>query len=255
MSGERTEADRLAVSLLRGPTPDESASRPIASSTPVAIVLSLFIAYHAVTLLLHTVPVPALRAVRAALDRPLAISAYSALNGNPRGWGLFAPDANQANYFMKVLIEDATGRRRDLQVDFYGRRTYPYLLYDRLASLNRRVAQSEVALRPVYAAWACRDWERTHGGEPAEAAVLIRRWTLIPAPEKAYATMGYHPMGLDPNEDQETRFACATTPGGRLPDALRRRFGLPPQRDPAVAKPPAAPTPSETPVEPSRDGY
>jgi hypothetical protein len=221
----------------------------------MAIVLSVLIAYHAVTLLLHTVPVPALRAVRAALDRPLAISAYSALNGNPRGWGLFAPDANQANYFMKVLIEDASGRRRDLQVDFYGRRTYPYLLYDRLASLNRRVAQSDISLRPVYAAWACRRWERTHGGEPAAAAVLIRRWTRIPAPETAYATMGYHPMGLDPNEDQETRFDCATTPGGRLPDALRRRFGLPPQPDPTVAKPPAAPAPSDTPVEPSRDGY
>ena len=255
MSLGPSEAERLAVSLLREPAPGESPSRPIASSRPTAIVLSLFIAYHAVTLLLHTIPVPALRAVRAALDRPLAIKAYSALSGNPAGWGLFAPDANQANYFMKVLIEDGAGRRRDLQVDFYGRRSYPYLLYDRLASLNRRVAQSDRSLRPVYAAWACRHWERAHGGEPAEAAVLLRRWTRIPAPETAYATMGYHPMGLDPNEDQETRFSCATTPGGRLPDSLRRRFGLPPRPHTTSPGPAAAPAPSDAPVEPSRDSY
>ena len=255
MSGGPSEADRLAMSLLRGPGPDGNASRPIAFSTPTAIVLSVFIAYHAVTLLLQTVPVPALGAVRAALDRPLGIGVYSAVNGNPRGWGLFAPDANQANYFMKVLIEDATGRRRDLQVDFYGRRTYPYLLYDRLARLNRRVAQNDTPLRPVYAAWACRRWERAHGGAPAEAAVLIRRWTRIPAPEAAYVTMGYHPMGLEPNEDQERRFDCASTPGGRLPDGLRRRFGLVPRPDPTLPKPAAAPTPAEGSVEPSRDGY
>lgn len=255
MNGGPWEADQLAASLLRGPAPGGNSGQAIASSRPAAIALSLFIAYHAVTLLLQTVPVPAFRAVRGALDRPLAISAYSALNGNPQGWGLFTPDANAANYFMKVLIEDATGRRRDLQVDFYGRRTYPYLLYDRLASLNRRVAQSETALRPVYAAWACRHWERTHGGEPAEAAVLIRRWTRIPTPEAAYATMGYHPMGLDPTEDQETRFDCATTPGGRLPDALRRRFALPARPQTTSPRPAAAPVPPDARVEPARDGY
>jgi len=254
-TGGADEADRLAASLLGGAAPGEASTGWTAYSRPAAVLLSLFIGYHAVTLVLHNLTsLPAVRAVHAALDRPLGITSYMAVNGNPRGWGLFAPNANQANYFTKVLIEDSTGRQRDLQVDMYGRRSYPYLFYDRLANLNRRTAQAETSLRPFYAAWACRYWERTHGGEPAQAAVLVRRWTRIPAPETVYGEMGYHPMGLYPNEDQITRFDCATTPGGRMPNDLRRRFALPARPEPSAAAP-EAPSEAAESQETSRDGY
>src|SRR5687767_7328508 len=92
----------LAESFLRRPVPSEGSGRWTPYSRPVAVVLSLFIAYHAVTVVLHDLPtVGAARALHAALDRPLGIRAYMTVNGNPRGWGLFAPDANQANYFAK----------------------------------------------------------------------------------------------------------------------------------------------------------
>ena len=259
------EALGLAEALLRSPSPDDSTERPGAAiaarswtpySTLSAALLSLFIAYHSVAVALYALPsIPALRTVYAALDRPLGITPYMAVNGNPRGWGLFAPNANQANYFAKVLIEDPAGRQRDLQVDTYGRRPVPYLFYDRRANLNRRVAQGETALRPFYAAWACRTWERGHGGEPARAAILVRLWTRIPPPETAYATMGYHPMGLYPNEDQQTRYDCATTPGGRLPNDQRRRAGLPARTDAPTSAPLSAPSSAEEPAETSKDGY
>ena len=235
MSFKRDSLDaraELAESLLGRPVPSEGSGPWRPYSRPVAVVLSLFIAYHAVTVALHDLPtIGAARALHAALDRPLGIRPYVAVNGNPRGWGLFAPDANQANYFTKVLLEDATGRTRDLQLDVYGRRAYPYLVYDRLGDLNRRVAQGDPGLRPYYAAWVCRDWERSHGGEPARAVLLVRLWTRIPTPEAAWATGGYHPMGLFPNEDQEVRFDCASTAGARLPNDLRRRYGLRPRAD------------------------
>jgi hypothetical protein len=224
--------ERLAAVLLEGPAPPEASGEWPPYSRAAAIALSLFIAYHAVTVVLHNLPnVAPARALHAALDRPLAIRAYMAVNGNPRGWGLFAPNANQSNYFAKVLVEDAAGRTRDVQADIYGRRTHPYLRYDRLGNLNRRVAQGETHLRPYYAAWFCRQWERAHGGAPARAVVLVRRWTRIPPPEETRAAGGYHPMGLFPNEDQQVRFECATTHGGRLTTELRRRYALPARAD------------------------
>ncbi len=250
--------DRLAAALLEDPVPKEGSGEWLSYSRAAAIALSLFIAYHAVTLVLHNLPnVAPARAVHAALDQPLAIRRYMAVSGNPRGWGLFAPDANQSNYFAKVLVEDAAGRTRDVRADIYGRRTHPYLLYDRLGNLNRRVAQGETHLRPYYAAWFCRQWERTHGGEPARAVVLVRRWTRIPPPEETRATGGYHPMGLFPNEDQQVRFECATTPGGRLTTELRRRYALPARADapaPARTRRGDSAAPADAP-DAARDGY
>jgi len=244
--------------LLEDPLPVEGSGPWQPYSRPAALLLSLLIAYHAVSVVLHNAPnVEPVRALHAALDRPLGIRTYMAVNGNPRGWGLFAPDANQANFFTKVLLEDATGRVRDLQADIYGRRIHPYLVYDRLGNLNRRIMQDDAGLRPIYAGWFCRDWERSHRGEPARAVTLTRRWTRIPAPDAAYATGGYHPMALFPNEDRTVRYECATLPGGRLTGELRRRYRLPPLRvdDAPVPAPPAAPAPGTDPAETSRDGY
>lgn len=225
-------------------------------SRPVALLLSLLIAYHVVAVVLYNLPnVEPARALYAALSRPLGIRTYMAVNGNPRGWGLFAPDANQANFFTKVVLEDSTGRARDLQADIYGRRVHPYLLYDRLANLNRRIMQDDASLRPIYAGWFCREWERSHGGEPARAVTLTRLWTRIPAPDAAYATGGYHPMALFPNEDRTVRYECATLAGGRLTSALRRRYGLPPRPDTGPAPAPVAPEPGGDAAETSRDGY
>jgi hypothetical protein len=254
----RNSQESLTASLLEEPIPVEGSGRFATYSTTAALLLSLFLAYHVVTVVLYNLPtVEVAQTLRAALDRPLAIKSYMAVNNNPPGWGLFAPNANQANYFTKVLVEDAAGRSRDMQADIYGRRAYPYLVYDRLGNLNRRVAQGETSLRPFYAAWFCREWERTHRGEPARAVVLVRRWTRIPPPEDAYATGGFHPMGLFPNEDQTVRFECDSTPGARLPDELRRRFALParPRREmPAKAASRGTEAAGEA-AEPSRDGY
>jgi hypothetical protein len=244
-------AERLAASLLAGAVPASRGGPRATPSRAAALVLSLFIAYHAIAVCLYTLPnVKLARALYTALDPLLRLGAYMAVTGSPRGWGLFTPDANQANYFTRVLIEDGTGRRHDLQVDIYGRRTYPYLIYDRLGNLNGRVAQGAPSLRPYYAAWFCREWERSHRGQPAREVVLIRVWTRIPTPEASRASGGYHPMSLFPNEDQETHFDCASTPGGRLPNDLRRRYGLAPRAD---SEAPAGSAPSRAVPDPTDD--
>lgn len=194
----------------------------------IRILLTAFIAYHVLFLLIGNLPGRGLaRGLTWIFDRYAQLPRYAAVIGSSQNWAVFAPNPYRANVFLKVLVVDARGRSWDLRHDIQGRRRYPYLFYDRRAKINRRLLRQQ-GERPLYAAWVCRDWERTHHGQPAREVQFVKTWTRIPAPAEAYRTAGYDPMSLPVEEQPEQTFQCASIVHGQLPDGLRRRYGLSP---------------------------
>jgi hypothetical protein len=192
------------------------------------LLVSLFIGFHIATLLVYSMPS---RGVMSGLNRLLnryaEMSGYMGLVGNTPSWGMFAPDVARLNAFTRVLVEDRSGQAHDFLHDIHARRRYPYLFYDRMGKVNRRLIERPQQYRAPYAAWVCRDWERTHGGEPAHAVRLVTAWTRIPPPLQAYPTMGYEPRDLPLEQASPETFECASIPHGQLPPGLRARYGLP----------------------------
>jgi hypothetical protein len=210
--------------MLDGDAPDADCGY----STVDMLRVSLFVAFHAVTLLVYTFSSPS-AGLSSTLHRLSAeytqMDGYMRVAGNATSWGMFAPDVSRLNSFVRVFVEDDRGSVWDLRHDIYGRRRYPYLLYDRLGKVNRRLLDRR--LRPAYAAWVCRDWERTHHGDLPRAVRLVTVSTRIPSPDEAYRRMGYDPMSLDLNQEPAETFECASIPNGRLPSSLRARVQLP----------------------------
>lgn len=226
---ESIEIERLAQALLQAPMPEEDPpTAPGAFSRPVRWVVTFFIAYHALLLLVYNTPATGLtRGLHYTFDRYLQMRSYMAATGNVQSWALFAPDPARVNTFVRVLLQDDTGEVRDLAHDIYGRRRHPYLFYDRLAKINRRLVEDSRYLEP-YAAWVCRDWERAGDGQPARAVRLIEAATRIPPPELAFHEMGYDPERLPLLVGQAFTIECQALAYAQLPDRIRQRYGLPP---------------------------
>jgi hypothetical protein len=250
MSDEaRTETDEesLAHGLLHAPIPEPERPRPWAYANWVIALISIFVAYHATVLLVHNLPNKALsRGLHKWFNDPhevevfgkkweptLAMRTYMQATGNTQSWAMFAPNPHRSNTFMKVLVEDKDGEVWDMAHDIYGRRRYPYLFYDRMGKINRRIIEQK-GYRRHYAAWVCREWERTHGGEAAKEVQFVKMWTRVPPPEKQIKEakgnpfkMGYDPMELKLFQREEQSIRCRTTRHGQLPNYLRERYGLP----------------------------
>ncbi|MCG8591338.1 MAG: hypothetical protein MJE66_18750 [Proteobacteria bacterium] len=239
MSQEDTEAPSeapLAATLLRGEeTADARTAERWAYSKWGRRLVSAFVLYHAAILLVHNLPAQGLsRGLHRFFNVSLDMHSYLRATGTTQSWEMFAPNPRRNNVFMKVLVVDRDGVIHDLKHDAYGVDRFPYLFYDRLGKINRRIGDRR-GYRPFYAAWVCREWERTHGGEAADTVRFVRMWTQIPHPDRVIAgaggrlaDMGYDPMQLPLREREEDTFACRSTPHARLPDTLRRRYGLPP---------------------------
>jgi hypothetical protein len=200
-------------------------------------LISLFIAYHVVALAVFNLPdAPLTRGLKHVVDRRLDVQAYVRATGNYQDWGLFAPEPARLNLFMRVVVETPHGELVDLGHDIHEGRRYPYLIYDRMGKVNRRLWQSE-GYRSAYAAWVCRDWERLHGGEPVRAVRLTELATRIPPPEEAVTTMGFDPRALPVITGRTHVLPCAELAYGRLPSALRQRLGLPETPAPVASAP------------------
>jgi len=195
-------------------------------------LLSLFIAYHLVVTIVASLPSggPA-DEVQALARRWLLARFYTDAIASAQNWRFFSPEPPRENVYMRVLVEDRAGAVTDVEHDSYGRQRYPYLWYDHGRKVNRRLANEPLYARG-YAAWVCRAWERTHGGTPPASVRFVRLAARIPTPAEAYATNGFDPMALPVRATDAGRYACADVPEGRLPDDLRRRFGLPPAETP-----------------------
>lgn len=223
------EPSSLEQRLLRDPIPDDDQpGRRWSAPGRTLLVLSVFIAYHLLAVLAHSLPASGARPFRAWLARVVQTESYLGATGISWSWGVFAPDPPRRNVFTRVVVVDRDGQEWDLGHDIVGRRRYPYLVYDRMAKINRQMLRQKEYLLP-YAGWVCREWERTHGGEGARAARLLPIYSRIPPPEVAYLTMGYSPTALNFEEALPEIFECSTIPHGQLPPRLRARFGLPPQ--------------------------
>ena len=226
----------LAETLLHRPVAhDDEPLRRWAYPAWAQLVVTLFILYHGVILLVHNLPSKGLaKGAQRVLNEKLDAHSYWQATGNTQSWAMFAPNPHRSNIFMKVLVKDADGEVWDLKHDIYGKRSYPYLWYDRMGKINRRIIDQK-GYRRHYAAWVCRQWERDHDGEPAEEVQFVKMWTRIPPPQAVFERaqgnifrMGYDPMQLQLQQREEDAISCSTNRHAQLPDYLRERYGLPP---------------------------
>jgi len=202
----------------------------------VALV-SLFVGYHVLSLLLHVTPHGGLaKRAKEMIGLGLKTGAYIRASSTVQTWSMFAPNPHRSNTFVRVLAEDRAGQIWDLGHDMHGRRRYPYVFYDRMAKINRRLAERSTYLEP-YAAWACREWERMHGGEPARRVHLVKissrvppPQVVVPAPEKirpSWTTVGHDPLRLHLKREPLKVFECALLREGQLSPERRAQLGLP----------------------------
>lgn len=213
------------------------------------LLATLFILYHGTILLVHNLPSKGLaKGLQKKLNRPpklwplseaqfgLHANHYWRASGNTQSWAMFAPNPHRSNIFMKVMVKDKEGEVWDLKHDIYGKRTYPYLWYDRMGKINRRIIDQK-GYRRHYAAWVCREWERTHEGKSADEVQFVKMWTRIPPPKAVFERargnifrMGYDPMDLELHQREEDTIRCKTTRLAQLSPELRERYGLPPAK-------------------------
>jgi hypothetical protein len=254
--GEPAVAPTLASTLLHEEIAnDDRPGRRWAYPWWGMALVSLYVLYHAVVLLVHNLPSGGLgRGLHKSFDDGFYVKFFADENdpksgfrlgtpsmrdymratGNTQSWAMFAPNPHRSNVFMKVLVKDKNGDVFDMKHDIWQVDRYPYLFYDRMGKINRRIIEQK-GYRRHYAAWVCRDWERTHGGEPAEEIQFVKMWTKIPEPEKVIGRAGgnplymtYDPWQLHLHQREEDTIKCATNRHGQLPDYLRERYGFPP---------------------------
>jgi hypothetical protein len=219
----------LTQSLLHAPLRVAAEDGRRYAYKPVASVLvSLFILYHVVALLQHTTPSGGFAAtVSKKIGETLKVGAYMRATSNIQSWSMFAPNPHRSNMFLQVFVELQNGDVLDLQHDMYGRREYPYVFYDRMGKINRRLLEQDRYQRH-YAAWVCRDWAMHHGGEMPVRVKYVKMWTKVPHPGKVIPQMGFDPMQLKLTKEHLPSVECATTVHAQLPDDVRRRHGLEP---------------------------
>lgn len=200
------------------------------------VLASVFILAHGTILLVHNLPSKGLaKGTQKFFDKHLKMNKYFQATGNSQSWAMFAPNPHRSNIFMRVEVVDREGNKVDLGHDIYGRRTYPYLWYDRRGKINRRIIEAD-GYRRHYAAWVCRQWEREHGEVPEEV-VFTKLWTQIPSPGEVYKVtkgrpwLGYDPMKLHLSERESDTVRCSSTRHAQLPNYLRARYGLEPMPD------------------------
>lgn len=198
------------------------------------LLVSVFVAYHATILFVWNTPAKNLgQGVHRFFNDTFQMKDYLTTTGSTQSWAMFAPNPHRTNQFMRVLIEDQNGELWDAKHDIYKRRPYPYIFYSRMGKVNRRVLAGK-GYHKNYAAWVCREWERTHGGEPAKSVQFVKLWTSIPSPGRVIQAAGWNigKMWFDPNQlplrqKELASFDCDRTVQGQLPPRLRNRYNLP----------------------------
>lgn len=198
------------------------------------VLVTAGVLLHLSILFVHNLPNKGLtKGLHVWFDKHLQMGRYFRATGNTQGWAMFAPNPHRSNIFMRVEVLDEHGELWDLKHDIYGKRTYPYLWYDRRGKINRRIIDAK-GYRRHYAAWVCREWEREHGELPDEVQ-FTKLWTSIPAPKKLWKLTngqpwrGYDPMKLHLNKREEDAVRCRSTRHAQLPNYLRVRYGMEPK--------------------------
>jgi len=230
--GTSTTSEQLAERLLRAPIAgDDRPGRRFAYPWWGMLIMSVLIGYHALILIVHNTPSKGLgRGLHRHVNDKLEAGDYMTAASLNQSWAMFAPNPHRSNTFMKVLIVDQAGETWDLKHDIHGVNRYPYLFYDRMGKINRRLIE-ETGYQKYYGAWVCREWERTHGGEPAKEVQFVKMWTKVPVPRDSIRTWGFDPLSLKLEQREAEKINCKTTPHAQVPNYLRDRYGLPPIED------------------------
>lgn len=192
------------------------------------VIASGLFAFIGTALLMHNLPARGLlRDVVLGANRRLDVNRWVRTWVGSQRWAMFAPDPYVANTYVGVLVEDRNGETWDLAHDHHGRRTYPYLVYDRMGKVNRRLIERGSYRRP-YAAWVCREWARNHDGEPPVKVRFIHKWARLVPPERSYELGGFDPERLNMGQKEVDAFMCAGLEHGQLSPQLRQRYGFEP---------------------------
>ncbi|MBL4684671.1 MAG: hypothetical protein JKY37_08795, partial [Nannocystaceae bacterium] len=230
---EQSEPPELGQSLLHTAVEHDDKRGRWAYPLWGKLLASVVVLAHASILLVWAMPSKGLaKGTHTFFNKHFQMNKYLRATGTRQSWAMFAPNPNRTNIFVRVFVEDNDGEVWDMQHDIYGRRTYPYLWYDRRGKINRRLART-AGYRRHYAAWVCRQWEKEHGELPKEVR-FAKLSTRIPTPKKVWRKtkgrpwLGYNPMKLKLTQKDEGKFTCKTTPHAQLPDYLRERYGMEP---------------------------
>ncbi|MGB1701178.1 MAG: hypothetical protein ACPHRO_14565, partial [Nannocystaceae bacterium] len=131
-----------AAALLHGALPpaEDPTSRRRWWPKIVAVVTTLFVAYHGLALLSWNLPHKhAGKDFYRQLSKMMQTARYFRGTGNVQSWSMFAPNPNRTNAFVRVLVIDERDEVWDMDHDIYKKNRYPYLWYDRMGKVNRRI--------------------------------------------------------------------------------------------------------------------
>lgn len=192
------------------------------------LLVSVFVLYHTSVLLVWNTPAKGF-AKEFHTTFLKQVKAYEYFKGtrNTQSWQMFAPNPNRTNNFVQVYVRDQHGQDWDFEQDIWEDNRYPYVWYDRGGKVNRRI-DGKKHFQRMYGAWVCREWERTHNGEPAKSVTFIRRLTRVPPPQVVIDNGGWDQWKAPFKQTEQETITCKTIPHGTLPNELRERYGLPP---------------------------
>jgi hypothetical protein len=191
------------------------------------ILASMFVLYHGSVLLVWNTP-------GKGLMKKFHSTFLAKTKGNPyfkgtrltQSWGMFAPNPNRTNTFVRVFVEDQDGVTWDFQQDIWEQDRYPYIWYDRRGKVNRNIDNKKHYQR-MYGAWVCREWERLHDGEAPKSVTFIKRWTHVPHPNEIIERRGWDQWAAPAKQKEQETITCKTVVHGTLPNELRVRYRLP----------------------------
>lgn len=223
-----------AAGLLAGPHTPLEDRRPRSRVARVLsiVVATVFVAYHGLALLAWNLPHKhAGKTFYQQYAKWTQVARYFRGTGNVQSWAMFAPNPNRTNAFVRVLVIDDKDEVWDMDQDIYGKNRYPYLWYDRMGKINRRI-DGKKGYQKAYGAYICREWERAHGVLPKEVR-FVRRSSRIPSPWDASVRPGplglrYEPWDLPTRQSEQERIRCKAVNHGQLSPALRARAGMDP---------------------------
>lgn len=233
-AASRRTAVELSRALLESPPtpPADQPKRRWAYGVVGLVLASAFIAYHTIVLLTWNTPSGGLgKKFHSTVIAKTFGRRYFTATSNTQSWSMFAPNPNRTNVFIRVLVEDQDGEIWDMGHDIWEVDRFPYLWYDRMGKVNRRI-DGKKGYQKSYGAWICRQWAMEHDGEMPVAVKFVKRWTKIPRPEEvikrslATGNWGYNPWKLKNRQKEQERVVCKKTVNAQLTNEMRARHGL-----------------------------
>jgi len=198
----------------------------------MGMIATAFVVYHGLILLVWNLPHKhGGKDFYRQFSKYAQSARYFRGTGNVQSWSMFAPNPNRTNAFVRVLVIDQSDEVWDMDQDIYRKGRYPYLWYDRLGKVNRRI-DGKKGYQTAYGAYICREWEKTHAVLPKEVR-FVRRSTRIPTPwdtsvRKGPLGLRYEPWDLPVRQSEQERIRCARVKHGQLSPELRTRYGMEP---------------------------